>query len=140
MALAVDTLPARLSLSLPQMRAGGRKGRAKVARRHIASRVAAFETFSDTVLSFSDGIESMEDVKGRAGSNHLFVSAIGAHPGQPYLDSLASTPYDESTIQVVSARTNVLEMAGVFDSSEAEGVSAVTLDHRCDNLSEIPVD
>ena len=111
-----------------------------------ADGLTAFETFPDTVLSFSAGIQSMEfhcnffDVKGRTGSNHLFVSAICEHPGEIYPDSLAIAPYDETTIQVVSAQMNVLEMAGVFDSSEGEGASAVTLYHRCDNLSEIPVD
>ena len=191
MALAVDTLPGGPSLSLPQMPAGGRIRRAKVAGRHLAKLLlptmgaglailllaggaqaqefvidqtrlyasspemcaaleadglAAFEKLPDTVLSFSAGIQSMEfhcnffDVKGRAGSNHMFVSAICEHPGEIYPDSLAIAPYDETTIQVVSAQMNVLEMAGVFDSSEGEGVSAVTLYHRCDNLSEIPVD
>lgn len=108
--------------------------------------LAAFEDPAATVLSFSSGIQAMEfhcnffDIKSRAGSNFLFVSAICEYPGEVYPDSFSITPYDENTIQVVSAQMNALEMAGVFDSSEGEGVSAAAIYHRCDNLSEIPLD
>jgi hypothetical protein len=97
-------------------------------------------------LSFEDGIQSMEfhcnffDVKTRPNSNFSFVSAICEYPGALYPDTFAIAPYDENTIQVVSAHVNALEMAGVLDSSAGEGASAVTIYHRCDNLSEIPVD
>lgn len=97
-------------------------------------------------LTFDGGIQSMEfhcnffDVKTRPNSNFSFVSAICEHPGELYPDSFAIAPYDENTIQVVSAHMNALEMAGVFDSSEGEGASAATIYHRCDNLSEIPFD
>jgi hypothetical protein len=108
--------------------------------------LSAFEDPMASVLSFRDGIQAMEfncnffDLKGRTGSNFLFASAICELPGEVYPDSFSITPYDETTIQVVSAQMNALEMAGVFDSSEGEGVSAATLYHRCDNLSEIPFD
>ncbi len=108
--------------------------------------LSAFEDPSGTVLSFSSGIQSMEfhcnffDIKSRAGSNFLFVSAICEYPGEVYPDSLSITPYDENTIQVVSAHMYALEMAGFFDSSGGAEVSAATIYHRCDNLSEIPLD
>lgn len=111
-----------------------------------ADGLAAFEDPMASVLSFTDGIQAMEfhcnffDLKGRAGSNFLFADAICEHPGEVYPDSFSITPYDETSIQVVSAHLNALVMAGVFDSDEGEGVSAATLYHRCDNLSEIPFD
>jgi hypothetical protein len=97
-------------------------------------------------LSFDSGIQSMEfhcnffDVKTRPNSNFSFVSAVCEYPGELYPDTFAIAPYDENTIQVVSAHMNALEMAGVFDSSAGEGASAATIYHRCHNLSEIPVD
>ncbi|WP_323014972.1 hypothetical protein [Devosia sp.] len=111
-----------------------------------ADGLAAFEDPMASVLSFTDGIQAMEfhcnffDLKSRGGSNFLFADAICEHPGEVYPDSFSITPYDETTIQVVSAHMNALVMAGVFDSGEGEGVSAATLYHRCDNLSEIPFD
>ncbi|MHA6692330.1 hypothetical protein [Devosia sp. A449] len=108
--------------------------------------LSAFEDPMASVLSFTSGIQAMEfhcnffDLKSRKGSNFLFASAICEHPGEVYPDSFSITPYDETTIQVVSAHMNALVMAGVFDSSEGEGVSAATIYHRCDNLSEIPFD
>jgi len=107
------------------------------------------EVFQDPdamVFSFSEGIVAMEhhcdflDIKSRPDSDFLFISAVCEFPGEVYPDSFAVAPYDDTSIQVVSAQMNVLEMAGVFDSSEEGGPAGTQFYHRCDNLSEIPFD
>lgn len=97
-------------------------------------------------LSFQTGIQSMEfhcnffDVKDRPNSNFAFVSAICELPGEVYPDTLAITPFDEKTIQVVSSHDSAMIAAGIYQPSNEGTSPGATVFHRCDNLSEIPFD
>ena len=95
-------------------------------------------------LSFADGMQGTEfqchfaDVKTLPKRGFIFVSSICELPGEIYPDTLAITPYDDTTIQVVSSYDTAMVAAGKFASGaqSAEG----TLFYRCDNLSEINFD
>lgn len=95
-------------------------------------------------LSFADGMQGTEfqchfmDVKTLASRGFIFVSSICELPGEIYPDTLAITPYDDKTIQVVSSYDTAMVAAGKFEpgSQGADG----TFFHRCDNLSEIHFD
>ena len=97
-------------------------------------------------FSFEEGIQSMEfhcnffDVKDRPNSNFAFVSAICELPGEVYPDTLAVTPFDEKTIQVVSSHHSAMVAAGVYQPTNEGTSPGATVYHRCDNLSEIPFD
>lgn len=95
-------------------------------------------------LSFEGGMQGTEfqchfaDVKTLPKRGFIFVSSICELPGEIYPDTLAITPYDDTTIQVVSSYDTAMVAAGKFapGTQSAEG----TLFHRCDNLSEINFD
>lgn len=95
-------------------------------------------------LSFDGGLQGNEfqchfmDVKTLTSRGFIFVSSICELPGEIYPDTLAITPYDDKTIQVVSSYDTAMVAAGKFEpgTQAAEG----TLFHRCDNLSEIHFD
>jgi hypothetical protein len=97
-------------------------------------------------LTFAGGIQSMEfhcnfyDVKGRDGGNHLFIDAICELPGEIYPDILAVTPFSDTEIQVVSAHDAAMVAAGLYQPSHEGTSPGATVFHRCDNLSEIPLD
>ena len=97
-------------------------------------------------LTFEDGIQSMEfhcnfyDVKSRPNSPLLRVDTICEMPGELYPDMLAIAPYDDKTIQVVSAYDAMMVTTGVYEPPGPTTNPGVTLYTRCDNLSEIPVD
>lgn len=95
-------------------------------------------------LSFTDGIQTIEsschffDVKAKEGNDFLFVSAVCENPGEIYPDTLAVTPFDADTVQVVSAHDAAMVAAGIYEPS-SEGTSpGATLYHRCSNLNELP--
>lgn len=106
--------------------------------------VSAFDDADFLTLSFPDGIQGMEfhcaffDVKSAPDTGFLFVSAVCNLPGEVYPDTLSISPYDESTIQVVSTYDT---MRGLSSTIEPEGEATdpgITFFHRCDNLSELP--
>lgn len=106
----------------------------------------AFMDMDFLTLSFEKGIQSIEfhcsffDVKSRPYNSHLFVSAVCEAPGEVYPDTLSVSAFDEKTIQVVSSYDSMMAFSGAFEPSDPTSDPGVTLYHRCDNLSEIPVD
>ncbi len=96
-------------------------------------------------LSFADGIQSMEfhcgfyDIKSRANSPLLFVDAVCQMPGELYPDILAIAPNGDDSIIVVSGSETTLALAS-SDAPPSDNPVGTTLYHRCDNLSEIPLD
>lgn len=108
--------------------------------------IDAFMDLDFLSLTFARGIQSMEfqcnffDVKSREGNNFLFVDAICELPGEVYPDTLAITPFSDSEIQVVSAYDTAMVAAGVYEPTNQGTSPGATVFHRCDNLSEIPVD
>lgn len=108
--------------------------------------VDAFMDSDFLVLSFKDGIESMEftcdlyDIKALPNNNMLFVDAVCQAPGEVYPDTLSISPYDAKTIQVVSTYDAMMAMSGAVEPPGPTTNPGVTLYTRCDNLSEIRVD
>ena len=96
-------------------------------------------------LTFTGGIQSMEfhcnfyDVKSRPNTPLLFVDAVCELPGALYPDILAIAPNGEDSILVVSGADTTLALAS-SDAPPSDNPVGTTLYHRCDNLSEIPVD
>lgn len=96
-------------------------------------------------LTFADGIQSMEfhcnfyDIKSRPNSPLLFVDAICEMPGDLYPDTMAIAPNGEDSIIVVSSADTTLALAN-SDAPPSDNPAGTTLYHRCENLSEIPVD
>jgi hypothetical protein len=96
-------------------------------------------------LTFTGGIQSMEfhcnfyDVKSRPNTPLLFVDAVCELPGALYPDILAIAPNGEDSILVVSGADTTLALAS-SDAPPTDHPVGTTLYHRCDNLSEIPVD
>lgn len=96
-------------------------------------------------LTFADGIQSMEfhcnfyDIKSRPNSPLLFVDAICEMPGDLYPDTMAIAPNGEDSIIVVSSADTTLALAS-SDAPPSDNPAGTTLYHRCENLSEIPVD
>ena len=96
-------------------------------------------------LTFTSGIQSMEfhcnfyDVKTRPNTPLLFVDAVCELPGALYPDILAIAPNGEDSILVVSGSETTLALAS-SDAPPSDNPPGTTLYHRCDNLSEIPVD
>jgi hypothetical protein len=96
-------------------------------------------------LSFTGGIQSMEfhcnfyDVKSRPNTPLLFVDAVCEMPGALYPDMLAIAPDGADSIIVVSGSETTLGLAG-SDAPPTDNPVGTTLYHRCDNLSEIPLD
>lgn len=108
---------------------------------------AGVDAFNDTdflAMSLTDGIQGMEfncnfmDVKGQKGSSFLFVSAVCEAPGEVYPDTLSISPYDETTVQVVSSYDAMMVSSGNAEPPGPTTNPGVTLYHRCDNLSELP--
>lgn len=108
--------------------------------------VDAFMDADFLVLSFKDGIQSMEftcdlyDIKALPNNNMLFVDAVCQAPGEVYPDTFSISPYDAKTIQLVSTYDAMMAMSRPVDGAELTGNPGVTLYTRCDNLSEIRVD
>lgn len=117
------------------------------------SGIDAFMEESFLALSFEDGIQAMEfhcafyDIKAKDNSSRLFVDAVCELPGQIYPDTLAISPWDDKTIQVVSSYD--LNSAGFSTLAGDEPVSkqsdqgqspGATLFTRCDTISELPRD
>lgn len=105
------------------------------------------DAFNDTdflAMSMTDGIQGMEfhcnfmDVKGQKGSSFLFVSAVCEAPGEVYPDTLSISPYDETTVQVVSSYDAMMVSSGNAEPPGPTTNPGVTMYHRCDNLSELP--
>lgn len=96
-------------------------------------------------LSFASGIQSMEfhcnfyEVKDRPNTPLLFVDAVCEMPGALYPDILAIAPNGEDSIIVVSGSETTLALAS-SDAPPSDNPIGTTLYHRCDNLSEIPLD
>lgn len=95
-------------------------------------------------LSFDGGMQGTEfqchfvDVKTMTKRSFIFVSAVCELPGEIYPDTLAVSPYDDTTIQVVSSYDTAMVAAGKFEPG-TQGADGM-LFHRCDNLSEIHFD
>jgi hypothetical protein len=106
--------------------------------------VSALEETDFLILSFADGIQGKEfhcnfmDVKGQKGSSFLFVSAVCEAPGEVYPDTLSISPYDETTVQVVSSYDAMMVSSGNAEPPGPTTNPGVTMYHRCDNLSELP--
>ena len=106
--------------------------------------VDAFGEMDFLSMSFSDGIQGMEfhcnffDVKTKKGNNFIFVSAVCEAPGEVFPDTMSISPYDETTIQLVSSYDSMLLLSGNSEPTGATDNPGVTLYHRCDNLSELP--
>jgi hypothetical protein len=96
-------------------------------------------------LSFTSGIQSMEfhcnfyDIKSRPNTPLLFVDAVCEMPGDLYPDMMAIAPNGEDSIRVVSSSDTILALAN-SDALPSDYPAGTTIYHRCDNLSEIPVD
>lgn len=107
--------------------------------------IDAFMDLDFLSLTFEGGIQSMEfhcnfyDIKSRANTPLLFVDAVCEMPGDLYPDTLAIAPNGEDSILVVSGFETTLALAG-NDAPPTDFPAGTTLYHRCDNLSEIPVD
>ena len=106
---------------------------------------AAFEEMDFLTLSFTDGIQGMEfhcnffDVKSKAGNSFVFVSAVCEAPGEVYPDIMSISPYDDTTIQVVSSNDSMMAITNTVEPEAGDTTnSGTTLYHRCDNLSELP--
>jgi hypothetical protein len=98
-------------------------------------------------LSFTSGIQSMEfhcnfyDIKSRPNTPLLFVDAVCELPGELYADTMAIAPNDEDTIRLVSSADSTLALlGGIEPDPESPYPAGTTIYHRCDNLSEIPLD
>lgn len=109
--------------------------------------VDAFMDMDFMTLTFEGGIQSMEfhcnfyDVKSRPNTPVLFVDAVCEIPGDLYPDMLAIAPNDDSSIRVSSNNDAMLGMVGAIEADpESPYPAGTTIYHRCDNLSEIPVD
>ncbi|HTM76961.1 MAG TPA: hypothetical protein VL133_04980 [Devosia sp.] len=104
--------------------------------------VSAFDELDFLALSFTDGIQGMEfhcsffDVKSMPTSSYLFVSAVCSLPGEIYPDTLSISPYEATTIQVVSTYDTMLAYSNTTESEVSD--PGITFFHRCDNLSELP--
>lgn len=107
---------------------------------------AAFSDLDFLTLSFDRGIESLEfhctffEVKALPYNSHLFVSAVCEAPGEVYPDTMSISAYDEQTIQLVSSHDAMMVATGSFEPPGPTTNPGVTMYHRCENLSEIPVD
>lgn len=108
--------------------------------------VDAFGELDFLTLTFDRGIEGMEfncrffDVKSQKGNRFLFVDAVCEAPGEVYPDTLSISPWDETSIQVVSTYDSMMVMSGNLEPAGPTTNPGVTNYTRCDNLSEIPVD
>ena len=98
-------------------------------------------------LTFEGGIQSMEfhcnfyDIKSRPNTPVLFVDAVCELPGELYADTMAIAPNDATSIRLVSSADSALALLGGMEADpESPYPAGTTIYHRCDNLSEIPVD
>lgn len=105
----------------------------------------AFLELDFLTLNFQNGIQATDfqcnfyDVKSRPNTPRLFASAVCTFPGELYPDIFAIAPNGPDSILVVSGAETTL---GLAKSNEPPSDFPVgtTLYHRCDNLSEIPID
>lgn len=109
--------------------------------------VDAFMDMDFMTLTFPGGIQSMEfhcnfyDIKSRPNTPVLFVDAVCEVPGDLYPDMLGIAPADASSIRVSSSNDAMLGLIGALEADpESPYPAGTTIYHRCDNLSEIPVD
>jgi hypothetical protein len=109
--------------------------------------VDAFMEMDFMSLTFPDGIQSMEfhcnfyDIKTRPHTPVLFIDAVCELPGQLYADTMAIAPNDDKSIQLVSSADSALALLGqVEPQANSPYPAGTTIYHRCDNLSEIPLD
>ena len=106
--------------------------------------VDAFGEMDFLSMSLNDGIQGMEfhcnffDVKTKKGNNFLFVDAVCEAPGEVYPDTISISPYDDTTVQLVSSYDSMMQASGNVAPDGATENPGVTLYHRCDNLSELP--
>ena len=90
-------------------------------------------------LSFVDGIEAYEfhceffDVKASKTSPFVLVQAVCEEPGLRFPDLLSITPFDDTTIEVVSLHDSL-----AFEPSDENPNPGVAYYTRCDNLGERP--
>ncbi|WP_332699338.1 hypothetical protein [Devosia sp.] len=98
-------------------------------------------------LTFTGGIQSMEfhcnfyDIKSRPNTPLLFVDAVCELPGELYADTIAIAPNDAASIRLVSSADSTLALlGGIEPDPESPYPAGTTIYHRCDNLSEIPLD
>lgn len=107
--------------------------------------VDAFMDMDFLSLTFEGGIQSLEfhcnfyDIKSRTNTPLLFVDAVCSLPGALYPDSFAIAPNGEDSILVVSGAETTLGLAG-NSAPPSDFPVGTTIYHRCDNLSEIPID
>lgn len=107
--------------------------------------IDAFVEMDFLSLTFDGGIQSLEfhcnfyDIKSRPNTPLLFVDAICSLPGELYPDSFAIAPNGEDSILVVSGTETTLGLAG-SEAPPSDFPVGTTIYHRCDNLSEIPID
>ncbi|KRA48336.1 hypothetical protein [Devosia sp. Root635] len=109
--------------------------------------IDAFMDLNFLSLSFEGGIQSMEfhcnfyDIKSQANTPVLLVDAVCEIPSDLYPDMLAIAPHDAGAIRVSSSNDAMLAMiGGIEPNPESPYPGGTTIYHRCDNLSEIPVD
>lgn len=109
--------------------------------------VDAFMEMDFMSLTFPGGIQSMEfhcnfyDIKTRPHTPVLFIDAVCELPGQLYADTMAIAPNDDKSIQLVSSADSALALLGqVEPQANSPYPAGTTIYHRCDNLSEIPLD
>ena len=109
--------------------------------------VDAWTELDFRTLEWADGIHSMEyhcnfvDVKSLRDENkNFFIEAFCEIPGHFYPDSFAVAPFSATQIKVVSSYDALMDPDGAFQEPDAPQPPGVTIFHRCDNLSEIPVD
>ncbi|WP_332691377.1 hypothetical protein [Devosia sp.] len=98
-------------------------------------------------LTFTGGIQSMEfhcnfyDIKSRPNTPLLFAEAVCELPGELYADTIAIAPNDATSIRLVSSADSTLALlGGIEPDPESPYPAGTTIYHRCDNLSEIPLD
>ncbi len=107
--------------------------------------VDAFMEMDFLSLTFAGGIQSMEfhcnfyDVKSRPYTPLLFVDAVCEFPGELYPDIFAIAPNGPDSILVVSGAETTLGLAA-SDEAPTDFPAGTTIYHRCDTLSEIPID
>jgi hypothetical protein len=105
----------------------------------------AFVQMDFRSLSFSSGIQSLEfqcdffDVNSRANTPLLFVDAVCSFPGELYPDIFAIAPNGADEILVVSGAETTLALAS-SNEPPSDFPVGTTIYHRCENLSEIPID
>lgn len=105
----------------------------------------AFSAIDFTAFSFSRGLEApgfqcgIVQIHERPDAPMYYASVLCDTPVLIYPDQLAIYPVSDTAIEIYSTYEATMVHSGVYgwDSSRPVGV---TLYHRCENLSELPVD